>query len=77
MALRERGIETCLIVDASSRTGSMLVVHEGSERSMVADRGVGSVSSVRGETLVRYSIDRGDVAKLMVALEAMGRLLST
>ena len=43
--------------------------------AMVADRGVGSVSSVRGETLVRYTIDRADVAKLMVALEAMGRLL--
>lgn len=43
--------------------------------AMVADRGVGSVSSVRGETLVRYNIDRADVAKLMVAIEAMGRLL--
>jgi choline dehydrogenase-like flavoprotein len=43
--------------------------------AMVADRGVGSVSSVRGETLVRYNIDRADVAKLMIAIEAMGRLL--
>ena len=43
--------------------------------AMVADRGVGSVSSVRGETLVRYAIDRADVAKLVVAMEAMGRLL--
>jgi choline dehydrogenase-like flavoprotein len=43
--------------------------------AMVADRGVGSVSSVRGETLVRYTIDRADIAKLLVALEAMGRLL--
>jgi len=43
--------------------------------AMVADRGVGSVSSVRGETLVRYSIDRADLAKVMVAIEAMGRLL--
>ncbi|MGO8940101.1 MAG: GMC family oxidoreductase N-terminal domain-containing protein [Mycobacterium sp.] len=43
--------------------------------AMVADRGVGSVSSVRGETLVRYTIDRADIAKLMVALEAMGRML--
>ena len=42
--------------------------------AMVADRGVGSVSSVRGETLVRYH-DRPepDIAKL--GLEAMGRLL--
>ncbi|ORW44293.1 oxidoreductase [Mycobacterium paraense] len=43
--------------------------------AMVADRGVGSVSSVRGETLVRYDIARADVAKLRVAIEAMGRLL--
>ena len=43
--------------------------------AMVADRGVGSVSSVRGETLVRYNIARGDAAKLLVAIEAMGRLL--
>jgi len=43
--------------------------------AMVADRGVGSVLSVRGETLVRYNIDRADIGKLVVALEAMGRLL--
>ncbi|OBI32117.1 oxidoreductase [Mycobacterium sp. E1386] len=43
--------------------------------AMVADRGAGSVSSVRGETLVRYNISRDDIAKLVVAIEAMGRLL--
>jgi hypothetical protein len=43
--------------------------------AMVADQGVGSVQSVRGETLVRYNIARADIAKLRVALEAMGRLL--
>lgn len=43
--------------------------------AMVADRGVGSVSSVRGATLVRYNIDRADAGKLVVAIEAMGRLL--
>ena len=43
--------------------------------AMVADRGVGSVSSARGETVLRYPIDRADVAKLMTAMEAMGRLL--
>ncbi len=43
--------------------------------AMVADRGVGSVRSVRGETLVRYQIADDDIAKLMVAIEAMGRLL--
>jgi choline dehydrogenase-like flavoprotein len=43
--------------------------------AMVADQGVGSVLSARDETLVRYSIARDDIAKLMVAVEAMGRLL--
>ena len=43
--------------------------------AMVADRGVGSVFSARGETVMRYSIDRADIAKLIVAIEAMGRLL--
>ncbi|MGD1171984.1 FAD-dependent oxidoreductase [Mycobacterium seoulense] len=43
--------------------------------AMVADRGVGSVSSARSETVIRYPIDRADIAKLMVAIEAMGRLL--
>jgi hypothetical protein len=43
--------------------------------AMVADRGVGSVLSVRGETLVRYQIARDDIAKVVVAIEAMGRLL--
>jgi len=43
--------------------------------AMVADRGVGSVSSLRGQTVMRYPIDRGDAAKLVTAMEAMGRLL--
>jgi choline dehydrogenase-like flavoprotein len=43
--------------------------------AMVADEGVGSVHSIRGETLVRYDIAQADVAKLRVALEAIGRLL--
>jgi len=43
--------------------------------AMVADEGVGSVRSVRGETLLRYNITRAATAKLMVALEAMGKLL--
>lgn len=38
-ALRERGIEQALTVDPDARTGSMLVVHQAAERSMVADRG--------------------------------------
>lgn len=43
--------------------------------AMVADQGVGSVLSVRGESLVRYDIARSDIAKLRVAMEAIGRLL--
>ncbi|OMC56080.1 oxidoreductase [Mycobacterium sp. IS-836] len=43
--------------------------------AMIADRGVGSVHSPRGETLVRYNITRDDIAKVVVAVEAMGRLL--
>jgi choline dehydrogenase-like flavoprotein len=43
--------------------------------AMVADRGVGRVYSARGETLVRYDVTRADAAKLMTAMEAMGRLL--
>jgi choline dehydrogenase-like flavoprotein len=43
--------------------------------AMVADQGVGSVHSVRGETVVRYDIAPADIAKLRVALQAMGKLL--
>ncbi|SOJ53217.1 putative GMC-type oxidoreductase [Mycobacterium simulans] len=43
--------------------------------ALVADQGVGSVLSVRGETLVRYDIAQADLAKLRVAQEAIGRLL--
>ncbi len=49
--------------------------HVATFGAMVADRGVGSVFSARGETVIRYSIDRADIAKLVVAIEAMGRLL--
>jgi choline dehydrogenase-like flavoprotein len=49
--------------------------HVATFGAMVADRGVGSVLSARGETLMRYNIARADIAKLMVALQAMGRLL--
>ncbi len=43
--------------------------------AMVADRGVGRVHSVRGQTLLRYDIDPADTAKLLTAIQAMGRLL--
>ncbi|BBX75041.1 GMC family oxidoreductase [Mycobacterium shinjukuense] len=43
--------------------------------AMVADHGVGSVRSVRGQTLVRYDITTEDLGKVRVALQAMGRLL--
>ncbi|CAM4142121.1 Choline oxidase [Mycobacterium basiliense] len=43
--------------------------------AMVADQGAGSVQSVRGETVVRYHIAEADIAKLRVAMLALGRLL--
>ena len=39
VALDERGVETALAVDPAAPTGTMLVVREEGERSMVADRG--------------------------------------
>jgi sugar/nucleoside kinase (ribokinase family) len=38
-ALAERGVETALALDPDVRTGSMLVVRQSGDRSMVADRG--------------------------------------
>jgi sugar/nucleoside kinase (ribokinase family) len=37
--LRERGVQPDLTIDPSAPSGTMLVVHEPGERSMVADRG--------------------------------------
>jgi ribokinase len=37
--LEARGVEAALVDDAEAPTGTMLVVHEAGERSMVADRG--------------------------------------
>src|SRR4029453_13741188 len=36
-----RGVEPALAIDRTAQTGTMLVVHEPRERSMVADRGAG------------------------------------
>lgn len=49
--------------------------HVATFGAMVADRGVGRVFSIRGQTVMRYNIAQADAAKLMTALEAMGRLL--
>jgi sugar/nucleoside kinase (ribokinase family) len=38
-ALRDRGVDPAMAVDTDAPTGSMLVVHQAGERSMVADRG--------------------------------------
>jgi len=38
-ALRESGVSALLVIRADARTGAVLVVREGGERSMVADRG--------------------------------------
>lgn len=37
--LMRRGVEPALVIDPAADTGTMLVVHEPGERSMVADRG--------------------------------------
>lgn len=39
--LIERGVEPALVMDPEADTGTMLIVHEPGERSMVADRGAG------------------------------------
>ncbi|MGB3333305.1 MAG: GMC family oxidoreductase [Mycobacterium sp.] len=50
--------------------------HVAAVGAMVADEGVGRVvRSGRGPTLLRYDITDRDLAKLVVAIEAMGRLL--
>jgi choline dehydrogenase-like flavoprotein len=49
--------------------------HVATFGAMVADHGIGSVLSARGETVVRYNIARDDIAKMIFALQAMGRLL--
>ncbi len=49
--------------------------HVATFGAMVADHGVGRVFSVRGETVLGYNLARADAAKLMTALEAMGKLL--
>lgn len=38
-ALAERGVDPAVMVDPAAPTGTMLVLHEPGERSMVADRG--------------------------------------
>ena len=38
-ALAERGVDVAVTVDPAAPTGTMLVLHEPGERSMVADRG--------------------------------------
>ncbi|BBZ22353.1 GMC family oxidoreductase [Mycolicibacter hiberniae] len=50
--------------------------HIGSVGAMVADEGVGRVvRTARGPAVLRYDITDRDLAKLVVAIEAMGRLL--
>jgi sugar/nucleoside kinase (ribokinase family) len=44
-ALRERGVEPALVADPNAPTGTMLVVHEAGDRSMVADRGANEALS--------------------------------
>jgi sugar/nucleoside kinase (ribokinase family) len=48
-ALEERGVEAALATGPGARTGTMLVMHEAGERSMVADRGANA--GLSGEDL--------------------------
>jgi sugar/nucleoside kinase (ribokinase family) len=41
--LEARGVDAALVTDAEAPTGTMLVVHEAGERSMVADRGANAL----------------------------------
>jgi sugar/nucleoside kinase (ribokinase family) len=45
-ALEERGVDAALATGPGVRTGTMLVVHEAGERSMVADRGANASLAV-------------------------------
>ena len=45
-ALTERGVDARLVVDPQARTGAMLVVRSGGDRSMVADRGANARWSI-------------------------------
>jgi len=45
-ALAERGVDARLAMDPDARTGTMLVVRSGADRSMVADRGANARWSV-------------------------------
>jgi len=44
-ALAERGVDCRLAVDSAARTGTMLVVRQEGERSMIADRGANALLS--------------------------------
>jgi sugar/nucleoside kinase (ribokinase family) len=44
-AVTKRGVEAAVAVDPEGRTGTMLVVREAGERSMVADRGANEALS--------------------------------
>ena len=44
-ALRDRGVDAALSIDARARTGAILVVRHGGERSMAADRGANATLS--------------------------------
>lgn len=77
-ALEERGVEAALAVDPEAPTGAMLVVREGDDRSMVADRGAAGRLSpadlpdrlAGGAVLVSGYLlfDRGSEAAALTAL---------
>lgn len=78
-SIAEWGVETVLAVDPGASTGTMLVIHEAGERSMVADRGANARLSPddlpaeieAGAVLVSgyVVLDEGSLAAARAALE--------
>lgn len=78
-SIAEWGVETVLAVDPAASTGTMLVIHEAGERSMVADRGANArlapddlpAAIEAGAVLVSgyVVLDEGSLAAARAALE--------
>jgi hypothetical protein len=49
--------------------------HHAQLGAMIGDEGSGRVQSVRGHTVLRYDLSRGDARRLLTAVSTMGRVL--